>query len=127
MSEPARVGIFWRLDRALLVDCVPLADAEPYGEHLTHGGHHEHWTMLAAMNGRERRALSVPETVCWTEYDDWPRGRVVFHQPTARFTVYADRTLQTPSIIAEIVRRFSLPSDRTDVRSDAHYVLTHRR
>lgn len=78
------------------------------------------------MSARERRARLAPEVVRWSEYEEWPRGRVVFHRPTGRFTLYADRTLQTPAVIEDITRRFSLPADLTDVHSDAHYVVTGR-
>jgi hypothetical protein len=127
-----KIGIFWRLQSSddgvfLLMDCVAMAKAETYGEFLTYGAHYEHWNKLAAMGQLALLDLGIPDVVRWTEYEEWPRGRVVFHRPDNRFILYADPTLQTPPIIAEIVHRFSLPADRTDVRSDAHYVLTHRR
>ena len=126
-DETPQIGIFWHVqasdgDTILLVDCVPMAKAETYGEFLTHGTHYEHWSQLAAMGERALRDQGIPAVVRCTEYEEWPRGRVVFHRPSGRFTLYADRKLQTPAIVEDILRRFSLPADRTDVRSDAHYV-----
>jgi hypothetical protein len=126
-DETPEIGIFWHIqapggDATLLVDCVPMAKAETYGDFLTHGAHYEYWAKLAAMDVRAVRDQSIPNVVRWTEYEEWPRGRVVYHQPTGRFTLYADRKLQTRAIIADILHRFSLPADRTDVRSDTHYV-----
>jgi hypothetical protein len=124
-----QVGIFWRVrppdaDACLVVDCVPLKEAETYGDFLTYGSHYECWSKLEAMSPRDRQARLVPEAVRWTEYEEWPRGRVVFHRPSERFVLYADPTLQTPAIIDEITRYFALPADRTDVRSDTHYVVS---
>lgn len=49
-----QLGIFWHIVTAatgptLLADAVPTAEAEPYGDFLTHGGHYEFWTKLAEM------------------------------------------------------------------------------
>lgn len=41
--EPC-VGIFWRVGGVLVVDRSTLAEAEPYGDPLTHAaGHYERW------------------------------------------------------------------------------------
>ena len=55
------------------------------------------------------------------EYEDWPRGRVVFDRVGDRFTLYADRKLIQADTIAHIARRFLLPAERTDVQTDFHY------
>jgi hypothetical protein len=34
------------------------------------------------------------------EYEDWPRGRIVFDQSRDLFILYADRKLLTPATIA---------------------------
>lgn len=122
--KSASSGLSWppAVTQPLLADCVPMARAETHGDVLTHGAHYEYWTKPAAMNVRALRDQGVPDVVRWNEYEEWPRGRVVYHQPTGRFTLYADRKLQARAIIADILHRFSLPADRTDVRSDAHYV-----
>jgi hypothetical protein len=128
MDETPQIGIFWHVrasdggDAILVVDCVPMAKAETYGEFLTHGAHYEHWSQLAAMSERTLGDQGIPNVVRWTEYEEWPRGRVVFHRPSGSFILYADRKLQAPAIVEDIRRRFSLPADRTDIRSDAHYV-----
>lgn len=42
-TNPA-VGIFWRVGGVLVLDRSPLAEAEPYGDCLTHAaGHYERW------------------------------------------------------------------------------------
>ena len=127
VSNVPQIGIFWRIQTAraaptLLVDCVPISEGEPYGDFLTHGGHYEFWSMLAAMSSPVLRQRGFPDVVKWSEYEEWPRGRVVFHVPSNRFVIYANRKLRNPPMVQEIMQRISLPSDRTDLRGDSHYV-----
>ncbi|MBO1081679.1 hypothetical protein [Roseomonas haemaphysalidis] len=124
-SEP-HVGIFWMLafadHPALLGHRVPLAQGEPYGDFLTHGAHYEHWTALAALGTDELLRRGLLTTPAWSEYEEWPRGRVIFHRPTQRFVIYADRKIQHASAIALIRANFGVPDGAFDVRSDEHYV-----
>jgi hypothetical protein len=123
---PPEVGIFWqvwnRTYPALITDRVPVDEAEAYGDFQTHGAHAEYWEKLASMSPRALREEGLPGVILTTEYDQWPRGRVVFNRETGRFTLYADPKLQAPSTIETITAHFHLPTDRVDVRSDAHYV-----
>jgi hypothetical protein len=102
--EMPHVGIFWVVqatedEARLLAAGCPLDQAEAYGDCLTYGpGHYETWDHW-------RRGRPVGPALCATvwlyEYEDWPRGRVVF-----------DRS------------HFHLPADRTEVQSDWHYQST---
>jgi hypothetical protein len=58
------------------------------------------------------------------EYEDWPRGRIVFDRTRDLFLLYADRKLLTPATIARIKTQFHLPQERTEVQSDFHYQST---
>ena len=81
--EPA-VGIFWRVAGALVVDRTPLSRAEPYGDCLTHGpGHYERWEAWQQLGPRGLREQGHPGAILVTEYDEWPRGRVVYEVPSA--------------------------------------------
>jgi hypothetical protein len=42
------------------------------------------------------------------EYEDWPRGRIVFDQSKDLFVLYADRKLMLPGTIAQIQKQFSI-------------------
>lgn len=124
-AEP-RVGIFWMIATSdgaqLLAASCRLSEAESYGDCLTFGpGHYQIW-----QGWRRSRELSASAraVVREYEYEDWPRGRVVFDQLHARFIVYADRKLLRPETIASITQRFALPADRTDIKSDSHYQST---
>jgi hypothetical protein len=55
------------------------------------------------------------------EYEDWPRGRIVFDQSRDLFIIYADRKLLTPPTIARIKTQFHLPAERIETQSDWHY------
>jgi hypothetical protein len=128
-DQPAtpHVGIFWRVQTLaaappLLVDSVPVEQAETHGDFLIHGGHFEFWVATARLSAPELRKRNLPDVAKWSEYEEWPRGRVVFRVPTRRFILYADRKLQTTAMVKEIVKRFGLPADRVEVRGDEHYV-----
>jgi hypothetical protein len=64
------------------------------------------------------------------EYEEWPRGRIVYSLPDDRFVLYADaQILRRPDLLATIRERFGLPADRTQMtqeRRDTHYVSTRR-
>ena len=131
-SAAPAVGIFWGIAEGdeppvLLADLAPLEQGEPYGEFLTHGGHHEHWESLAAAGAGELRRRGLPTAPAWSEYEEWPRGRVVHHVPTGRSIIYADRQLRrAPPFLALVVQRFGLSEGCYEVRGDPHYVSTRR-
>ncbi len=117
------VGIFWLIKTSggsqLLAASCPLSIAEPYGDFQNFDrGHYQIWQ--GWRHSRELDAAARSVVVAY-EYEDWPRGRIVFNQTTARFILYADRKLLQPSAIAAIQRRFALPADRTDIETDFHY------
>jgi hypothetical protein len=118
------LGIFWMVQtkngaaRLLAAGC-PLEQAEPYGDFLTYGpGHYDTWTKW-----RRDRGIgpALRDIVRSHEYEDWPRGRIVFDRSKDRFILYADRKLMAPEMIAIIREHFHLPADRTSVKGDIHY------
>jgi hypothetical protein len=132
MNEPAQretpqVGIFWVAQTSdgearLLAAGCPLDQAEPYGDCLTYGpGHYETWSQW-----RKDRTLNpaLHAIVCSYEYEDWPRGRIVFDRARDVFVLYADRKLLTPAMIARMETQFHLPAKCTEVQSDFHYQST---
>jgi hypothetical protein len=88
------VGIFWLVqpsngETRLLAAGCPLDQAEPYGNCLTYGpGHYETWAQW-----RRDRTVdpALRALVRSYEYEDWPRGRIVFDQSRDVFVLYADR------------------------------------
>jgi hypothetical protein len=109
--EP-RVGIFWLVDGKPLIDSTSLSEAEPYGDHLTHPrGHAEMW-------GQYQRGGLVSQEM---EYEEPPRGRVIYHTKTRRFTFLADRCiLRDKNVVRGIMSELKLPRN-TETDTDNHY------
>jgi hypothetical protein len=106
----------------LVIDRTPLAAAEPYGECLTHAaGHCERWTEWQEAGASALAAEGRPAVIASTEYDAWPRGRVVYEVPVRRFVIYADRRLQDAATMAALSAAFGLAGANVIVRSDLHY------
>jgi hypothetical protein len=122
-GEPS-VGIFWALEtgrkqtRLLTAGCS-LGAAEPYGDCLTFAdGHYEVWERWRTTNDPDAALRAIVRSF---EYEDWPRGRIVFDQSRRSFVLYADRKLMLRATIAQIRKRFSLSADQTTVETDFHY------
>jgi hypothetical protein len=125
--ETPRLGIFWMVQtpngevKFLTAGC-PLDQAEPYGACLTYGpGHYETWAHWRRDKTMDPALRAIVRSY---EYEDWPRGRIVFDQARDLFILYADRKLMTPATIARIETQFHLPAERTEVQSDWHYQST---
>ena len=110
-GEP-RVGIFWMLNGEPLIDYAPLSEAEPYGDHVTHPrGHAEVWEQYQ-LGGVVPREM---------EYEEAPRGRVMYNTKTRRFTLLADRCiLKRRDMVAKIKKEMHLPRN-TETGTDSHY------
>ena len=108
-----KVGIFWMVGSRLLFDASPLSEAEPYGDCLTHRNSHiDFWT--------DQQRLGVVSADI--EYEDPPRGRIVYNTKNERFALYADRCiLKRKSVVNRIMKSMHLLPDQTDVWPDAHY------
>jgi hypothetical protein len=113
MDPEPMVGIFWLFKGELIFDVTPVSSAEPYGECVGHANSHiAFWSEL-------QHARAIPWDV---EYEDPPRGRVVFNLKTKQFIVYADRCIRAkPDAMRKIFRDFSLPTDSAVITSDGHY------
>jgi hypothetical protein len=110
------VGIFWLVEGRLIIDASPLSEAESYGDCLTHSKSHLDFWM------EQQRLGAVSPDI---EYEELPRGRVVYNPTTERFTLYADRCiLKRKSVVKQIMKAMCLPSGHTDVTTDGpdgHY------
>lgn len=116
------VGIFWRVEDVLVIDRSTLDNAEPYGDCITHAsGHYERWEEWSVLSRAQRASAGFPDRIAYSEYDQWPRGRIVYEKPKRRFVLYADRRLQQPAIIEALRSAFGLEDAEVIVKSDAHY------
>uniref|UniRef100_Q02AX9 Uncharacterized protein n=1 Tax=Solibacter usitatus (strain Ellin6076) TaxID=234267 RepID=Q02AX9_SOLUE len=125
----ASVGIFWALPGKrqtvnLLAHRCSLTNAEPYGEMLI--CRHSHYRVWERWRRNPRPAQpNLASLIVASEYEEWPRGRIVYHAPDKRFILYADaQILRRSDILATIREIFGLPADQTDTKPDSHYVST---
>jgi hypothetical protein len=119
---PPAVGIFWRVNGVLVIDRSTLDEADSYGDCITHAaGHYERWQEWQTLGIARLAATGYPDLILSSEYDQWPRGWIVYEVPARRFVLYADRRLQKPGIIDALKAVFGLDLAEVIVRGDAHY------
>jgi hypothetical protein len=97
------VGIFWVVGGKPIIDRTPLGQAETYGDHLTHPRSHlEVWTRL-------QQSGTVPDDI---EYEEHPRGRIIYGTKTRQFTILAGRCiLKKTDLVEKIKSDMGLPKD----------------
>lgn len=107
-----KIGIFWVYHGKLLATAFGLNAGMKYGDALNGPTDHvKYWPVFQARYAALRDL----------EYQDVPRGRVLFMQPTRQFRVYMDKTLHKTAIKSALRKAFSLPASRTHFLTDAHY------
>jgi hypothetical protein len=121
------IGIFWQVahvgKKKLVSHVVSLAEADEYGDFLTHpSGHYEVWESWQQAGIAQIKAMGLPTEIASTEYESHPRGRVVYNRVLDEFTIYADKRLQKLAIIQNIAELFGIAGRRYTVKSDSHYV-----
>ena len=125
MSPKGEVGLFWLLPHpsigvAVLAHAIALTEAEAYGDCLTDPlSHYDAWE--ATKRGRSALAPldeAARALIARSEYEDWPRGRVVYDGAAQSFIVYADRQIFPHAALVRA--HFSLPPD-APFRTDPHY------
>ena len=111
-ADEPKVGIFWLLEKRLIYHSTPLSSAEKYGDCLTSPvSHIDHWANL-----QQRREVSGD-----VEYEEPPRGRVVYDCGKQQFTIYADRCIiRRGDAIHRIITALGLSQD-VKIASDDHY------
>jgi hypothetical protein len=123
---PGMVGPFWVVEAggqaAVIAVAVPLERADAYGDMLTvDTGHLEHWSGLARRGAGALREAGIPTAPVWSEYEEWPRGRMLYDCAARRFVVRADRRLHRPEFMRLIADRFGIAVAQTAVLPDDHY------
>ncbi len=114
-SRPARephVGIFWRLKEKLIFDMTPLSAAEVHLHFKFHSGDH------VSVWERFRQQRIVPPEI---EYEEPPRGRVVYSVIDGKFTLLADKCILRDRVaVRKIMAEMNLPRG-TETSTDQHY------
>jgi hypothetical protein len=108
-----KVGIFWLVKGRLLIDSTPAHEAEDYAHFKTHAvSHIDHWRVLQNVG-------TVPSDM---EYEECPRGRVMYDQISGQFSVLADKCiLKERILVRKIATALDLPTRKTKWGSDEHY------
>jgi|SRR5208283_731102 len=110
-QEP-HLGIFWLVDGMLIFDSSPLSEAELYGDHMNHPHGHVHVWEEFERSGRVPRG---------SEYEEYPRGRVMFDTKNKNFSILADKCiLKDKGLIAQIKEDLHLRKSVT-TGTDPHY------
>jgi hypothetical protein len=126
LPERGMVGPFWVVEEsgkpAIVALTVPLEQAETYGDMLTvETGHFEHWSRLAGRGAAALRTAGEPTAPVWSEYEEWPRGRVIFDCVARQFVIRADRQLHQPAFVRLITDCFCIEAHQVSVLPDDHY------
>ena len=116
-AAPPKVDIFWLVADKIIFDTSTIASAEEYAGRATHAlSHIECWSRL------QKDQLVPPDM----EYEERPRGRVVYDTKARQFTVYADRcSLRKKQLVSRIMDELNLPRKTTTTSSDSHYRCSH--
>lgn len=108
----SKIGIFWFFKGKLLKSETALDDGTEYAD-VVNGqfNHINYWPMLQRRNP-ELRLL---------EYQEVPRGRVLFFKKPKKFRVLMDKVLHTPRNKQLLLKAFNLPKVKTVFGTDPHY------
>jgi hypothetical protein len=111
-AASGKIGIFWVFRGKLLAATYALAGVTEYGDAINSPTDHvSHWPQFQSQHPALRNL----------EYQDVPRGRVLFQKPTRKFCVYMDKALHNPKTKRAILKEFELPGSLTRFLADAHY------
>ena len=112
------VGIWWfYYDDILFADSVEVEKGLPYGDCITGlSDHADFWDKLSV----EGKLSALPQPLR-SEYFYIPRGRVVFHKDTGRFTIL--HGVLKKRELNKIRKFFCLMRELTDFDTDFHYKL----
>lgn len=92
LKAQPQVGIFWLLNGRLIIHGVALEEAELFGSRFFNApGHDTYWDLL-----RDRGL--VPTDL---EYDEPPRGRVIYDAIGDRYYFYADRCILRQPLLVQ--------------------------
>lgn len=110
---PGKVGIFWIFKGELIHNSVPVTDGEEYGD-FVNGlcGHCTYWPHVQRTRPETRHH----------EYEQVPRGRVVYRKHDDIFLVYgSERFVRNEAQKQLVLSAFGLAAAKTVFRADEHY------
>ena len=110
--QTGKVGIFWVFKGQLLAATCALREGQEYGDAINGlTDHVKYWPVFQKLHP-ELRSM---------EYQEVPRGRVLFMKPARRFYVYMDKVLHNSKTKSALLKEFELSFSRTNFLTDPHY------
>lgn len=130
-TEPRMVGRFWVVEEkgkaTIIAVAVSLDRAVAYADVLTvDTGHLEHWSRLACRGVVALREAGIPTAPIWSEYEEWPRGRMLYDPTAQDFVIRADLHLHRPEYLRLIADHFDFAAADATVLPDDHYRSVRR-
>ncbi|REL26258.1 hypothetical protein DXX93_06440 [Thalassotalea euphylliae] len=112
----SKVGIFWYVQRKLIYKCTLASSqvADELGLIDAPFTHLEEWEEQKLYR---KFSLSLEET----EYQQYPRGRVVFDTKDNRAKVFIDKSIFSRGVCDDICGAFQLDATQVKWFSDPHY------
>jgi hypothetical protein len=106
------IGIFWIYKGAVIGATLPVAEGAVHSEfRVCLLDHVDYWRELQRLNP-ELRDL---------EYEEVPRGRILYELTTKKYRVLLDKVLIKPRWKQIILKAYRLPARRTYFLPDPHY------
>lgn len=112
----SKVGIFWYVKNTLVFKAINIDKLTPdeLGKIDSPFTHIEEWETHHIFN---QFGLALFET----EYQNYPRGRVVFDTSTSSFHVFIDKSIFKALIKQKIIEEFQLHDTAVKWFDDLHY------
>ena len=110
-----KIGIFWVYHGAVLARPIEIVEGESQGDFIDSPDSHVH--VWGDPDGFSRDYPELAER----NYEDIPRGRVLYQPFEERFVIYLDTCLMNKTDKAELVEAFKLTKEDYVFRSDPHY------
>jgi len=113
VDSTSHVGIFWFFKGEIIQYSTPYTEGDDYGDFVNgKSGHYKYWPTVQRL---------MPKTAMY-EYDQVPRGRVVYSKRNESFYVYSsEKFIKNPKQKAIVQLKFKLPPDKTIFKTDEHY------
>ena len=111
IAAQPEVGIIFVVGNTPFIDGTPLNEAGGYGDCKIHDkDHYGYWDQLVENH-------LVPSI----EYDEVPRGRVVYNIKTRSFVLFLDRCIIKNTVMVEKIKDWMHLPSNTPVETDSHY------
>lgn len=120
-EHDGKVGIFWMVGDHLVAAGCHVKEAEITEDWADYpGGHADYWDRWREAGRGWLVRHGLPLEILSSEYDEHPRGRIVFERRSHCFLLYADRRLHTVHRLSSIRKAFEL-GHNVKIFRDPHY------